>query len=217
MSNSKNIFNRRLKYQREIVDVTVFVNVKIKIYYDARHQSIFLQFDDKIYLKLHQNYNLLDRFNKKMFNQRCEFFIVKRRVDRLVYELKLFAHWRVYSIIFVIQLKSFSDKIFYNRFRFDYSNFVEMKNDTNDWRSYTMKRIVDKRFKKFERIIVTQYMIKWLNYESKYNECVKINARATFESWQCLTIAMTIRRRTLKNLSLNFWILALKSNARQLL
>ena len=33
----KNIFNQRLKYQQKIVNVIVFVNVKVKIYYDVKH------------------------------------------------------------------------------------------------------------------------------------------------------------------------------------
>ena len=157
---SKNIFQQRLKYQREIVDVIVFVNAKIKMYYDARHQSIFFRFDDRVYLRLHQKYQLSNRSNKKIFNQRCEFFIVKRRVDRLTYELKLSTHWRVYSMIFITQLKFFFEKNSYNRFKFDYSNVVEMKKNTNDWRFYVMKRILNKRIWKFERITIIQYIIK---------------------------------------------------------
>ena len=88
----KNIFNQRLKYQREIIDVIVFVNVKVKIYYNVKHQVIFFCFDEKIYLRLHYNYKLLDRFNRKMFNQRYESFIVKRRVKRLIYKLNLSIH-----------------------------------------------------------------------------------------------------------------------------
>ena len=89
---SKNIFQQRLKYQRETVDVIFFVNAKIKMYYDVRHQSIFFRFDDRVYFRLHQKYQLSNRSNKKMFNQRFEFFIVKRRVDRLTYKLKLSTH-----------------------------------------------------------------------------------------------------------------------------
>ena len=50
---SKNIFNQRLKYQQKIVDVIVFVNVKIKIYYDVKHQFIFFNFNDRVYLRLY--------------------------------------------------------------------------------------------------------------------------------------------------------------------
>ena len=105
-----------------------------------------------------------------MFNQRCEFFIVKRRVDRLTYKLKLSTHWRVYSIIFITQLNFFFEKNSYNRFKFDYSNVVEMKKNTNDWRFYVMKRILNKRIRKFERIIVIQYIIKWFDWKLEYNE-----------------------------------------------
>ena len=155
---SKNIFNQRLKYQRKIANVIVFVNVKTRIYYDFRHQSIFFRLDDRVYLRLHQKYQLSNRSNTKMFNQKCELFIVKRRIDRLTYELKLFAHWRIYSIIFVTQLKFFFDENFYNKFRSNYSNFVKIKKNTNDWRFYVMKKILNKKIKKFKRIVVTQYL-----------------------------------------------------------
>ena len=34
---SKIIFEQRLKYQREVVNVIVFVNIKAKVYYDIKH------------------------------------------------------------------------------------------------------------------------------------------------------------------------------------
>ena len=89
---SKNIFNQRLKYQQKTADVTAFANVKIKIYYDVKHQFILFRSDDRVYLRLHQNYKLSDNHNRKMFNQRCEFFTVKRRAERLIYELNLSTH-----------------------------------------------------------------------------------------------------------------------------
>ena len=168
---SKNIFSQRLKYQQKIADATAFVNAKIKIYYDVRHQSILFRSDDRVYLRLHQVYKFSDSHNRKMFNQRCEFFIIKRRTERLVYELDLSTHWRVYSIIFVTQLEPCSnEKDSYRRLRSDYSNFVEIEGDTDDWRFYTMEKIIDKRLKKFGRITVTQYMVKWLGYGPEYNE-----------------------------------------------
>ena len=60
---SKIIFEQRLKYQRKVVDVTTFVNVKTKMYYNVKHQFILFNFGDKIYLRLYQSYNLFDRFN----------------------------------------------------------------------------------------------------------------------------------------------------------
>ena len=166
-----NILNRRLKYQRETADATVFAQAKAKIYYDVKHQPILFHSENKVYLRLYHEYQLPDRFNRKMFNQRCESFTVKRRVGRLAYELKLSAHWRIHPIISVAQLKSCSSQPnSYSRSRPNYFAFVEIEGNTDDWKSYTVERIVNKRLRKFERITVTQYMIKWLNYESEFNE-----------------------------------------------
>ena len=37
VDTTKNIFNQQLKYQRKIVDVTIFANIKVKIYYNVKH------------------------------------------------------------------------------------------------------------------------------------------------------------------------------------
>ena len=55
--------------------------------------------DNMIYLRLHKNYNLLSKSNKKLFNQYVESFLVKRRINSLAYELNLFLTSRVHSII----------------------------------------------------------------------------------------------------------------------
>ena len=54
---TENLIQRRLKYRVEIVEIIVFVNVKIKIYYDARHISLMMRLEmNKTYLKLNQKY-----------------------------------------------------------------------------------------------------------------------------------------------------------------
>ena len=83
--------DRRDEYKKKIVDVDDFVNTKTKVYYDARHQSLMFKSKNKAYFRLHQKYTLSNHFNRKMFNQRCDFFLVKRRIERLVYEFDLFA------------------------------------------------------------------------------------------------------------------------------
>ena len=156
-----NIFDRQLKFQREIVDIIVFTQVKIKIYYDVKHQFIFFHFENKVYFRFYHEYQFFDRFNWKMFNQRCELFIVKRRVEKLIYKLKLSIHWKIHSIIFMTQLKfCFNKSNSYNRFRSNYFVFVEIENDIDDWKFYIVERIMNKRFRKFERITITQYIIK---------------------------------------------------------
>ena len=83
-----------------------FVNAQIKFRYDNKHKLLMLKIDDIIYLRLYKNYFLFSKFDKKLFNQYVESFFVKRRVNRLVYELNLLFISRVYSIILITQLKS---------------------------------------------------------------------------------------------------------------
>ena len=62
------------------------------------------------------------------------------------------------------------DENSYRRSRFSHFDVVEMKNDTSDNQFYEIKKIVDKRIRKYNRTYVTQYLIRWLEYESKYDE-----------------------------------------------
>ena len=96
---------------------------------------------------------MFNKFDKKFFNQYVESFLIKRRVNRLIYELNLFFTLRVHSIISIIQLKSidiFIDS--YQRFKFNYSRFVDIdqQNESENSR-YEMKKILDRRLRIFDK------------------------------------------------------------------
>ena len=164
----------KFQYQKKVDDVTSYVNAKIKIMYDFRHQSLLLNSNDKIFLRLHRDYNLFDNLRSKLSNHRCDFFIVKRRVDRLTYELDISTRWKIHFVVFVIQLKFVSNKVVdsYNRSRLNYLDEIEVESLLNIvfWKFYEMKKLIDKRIRKFDRIFVTQYLVRWREYESKYDE-----------------------------------------------
>ena len=79
----------RLKMRQKTADAVFFDNVKTKLIHDKRHKSLLLKEKNKIYFKFHKNYKLSEKHNKKFSNQRCDPFLMKRRVGRFVYELKL--------------------------------------------------------------------------------------------------------------------------------
>ena len=85
----ENIFNKRFEFRLKIIDVTSFVNIKVKLYYDARHVPLKLKIGDYAYLRFNHDYQFLKRSNKKIFPQRCGPFLIKQRINRLIYELKL--------------------------------------------------------------------------------------------------------------------------------
>ena len=65
---STNLNLLRLIYRKKAIDVMSFVNAQIKFRYDNKHKSLMLKIDDMIYLRLHKNYNLFSKFDKKFFN-----------------------------------------------------------------------------------------------------------------------------------------------------
>ena len=72
-----------------------------------------------------------------------------------------------------MQLKSiFKKNDFFERFKSNYFDVVKIMNISNTtWeKNYEMKKIVDKRVRIYDKIIVTQYFVKWFEYESIYDE-----------------------------------------------
>ena len=166
----------RLLYRKKVADAIFFANASMKIYYDFRHVSLLFRSKDKIYLRLHKKYSLSNNHSKKLSTQRCDSFIIKKRVERLAYELELSSTWRVHSVISMTQLKSVlksSDS--YNRFRSNYFDSVHVEENTKNNKFYEVEKILNKRIRKFERTNVTQYLIRWLRYDSKYDEWKSIN------------------------------------------
>ena len=72
----------------------------------------------------------------------------------MTYELDLFVTFKMHFMIFVIMLKSIDvSKNFYNRFKFDHSNLIEINHENNvDVNSrYEIEKIIKRRQRIFER------------------------------------------------------------------
>ena len=168
----KNFLNAtRLRMRQKTADAVTFENVKTKLIHDKRYKLLFMKKRNKTYLKLHKKYKLLKVINSKFSNQRCESFLIKRRVNRLTYELKLSSKWKIHSIISMTQLESVEKKNdSYDKKRSHYFDSIKIENDTDFEKTYEIKKIVDKKIKTYEKISIIQYLIRWLDYESKYDE-----------------------------------------------
>ena len=162
----------RFRYRIEAADVIFYVNAKFKIMYDARHVFLLLKSSEKTYFRLHHEYTLSDKLNRKLFNQRCDFFLIQKRVDRLIYQLTLSFQWKIHSVISITQLKFYSNENSYQRFRSNYFDEVEIEklSNTTSEKNYKMKNLIDRRQKTFDKTAVKQYLIHWKNYESEYDE-----------------------------------------------
>ncbi len=128
--------------------------------------------EDKIYLRLHNEYFLSERNNFKLFNQRSDLYTIKRKIENVVYELNLSQNSRIHSIIFIAQFKSTFNSDSFNRFKSINSDLIETESDTSRKKSYEIKRILKKRFRKYDKITLIEYLMQWKKWKSKHNSWV---------------------------------------------
>ena len=119
-----------------------------------------------------------------MHQQRVNSFKILKKIDTLIYRLKLSSVMKIHSMIFITQLKSFStfDADFYRRSRSNQKNSssVQMKNDSeseNSIKFYEIETLLNKRISTIDRII---YLIKWKDYDFQNNVWYSFHALKNF-------------------------------------
>ena len=174
----KNFDDTRFQFRQKTLNVIFFDNVKVKLMYDKRHKSFLLKKRNKTYFKFHKKYKFSENQNRKLSNQRCGSFLIKRKIKRFVYELKLSSRWKIHSVISIAQLESANENDLYDKKRFHYFDFVKIKDDTKFEKSYEIEKIVDKRIRTYKKTAVTQYFIRWFEYDFEYDEWKNLAALA---------------------------------------
>jgi hypothetical protein len=165
-----NLLNQiRLRNRQKATNVVFFANVKVKIIHDRRHKSLFLNSEKKTFLRLHKEYNLSEVINRKLSQQRCDSFTMKRRVEQLAYELDILKRWKIHSMIFVTQLEFTTDDS-YERSKSNHFDFVFVKRDISIEKFYEVEQVLIKRTRQYETIKINQYLIRWKNYDFKFDE-----------------------------------------------
>ena len=84
----------------------IFINIIIKIYYDSSHKFINIFKNNIMYLRLYYGYKILKFNNHKLHNQCVSPFEILKKVGKLIYRLEFPSIIKIYSIIFIAQLKS---------------------------------------------------------------------------------------------------------------
>ena len=63
--------------------------------------------------------------------------------------------------MFIAQFESTSvEADSYERSRLHYFDFIEIENDTNQYKSYEIEKLVDKRIRRYNKTLMTQYLIR---------------------------------------------------------
>jgi hypothetical protein len=146
--------------RKDSVDAIDFVNVRLKYICDSKHKPIAFNVDDKVFLRLHHEYSLLERGNSKLSNQRADSFVMKKKVEALTYELDLSVTFKIHLVIFVAQLESTPEDDLFDRLKSNHSGLIYIEEDIKLKQSYEMKQILKKRSRKFEKFMTIQYFVK---------------------------------------------------------
>ena len=135
-----------------------------KLRYDFTHKNIKLIVNDYVFLRLHVDYIIFELLNKKFNQQRVDSFKILKKINILIYRLKLFFVMQVHFIIFITQLNLVStfENNSYQRIKSNAinSSFVQIENDDDEFNiifNYKIERLLNRR------IIVTNrinYLMK---------------------------------------------------------
>ena len=149
-----------------VKNVIAFAFLKMKKIYDARYQFIFFKIKDLVNLRLHKDYKILIITSKKIKPQLIKSFKILKKIKRLIYRMKLSVNMKIHDVIFITHLKSSTDPIedSYRRRRLSASTIV-----IDEEKKYKIEKLLKKRIIKRKREWFVQYLIKWLNYDSKIN------------------------------------------------
>ncbi len=151
-----------------------FVNVVMKIRYDQDRTLLHFEVENFVYLILHKEYTQSKLTNKKFNKQRLELIKILNKIKNLVYKLNISFLWKIHSIIFIIHFESSSSIDFYFR---QISESKSVENVQNDKNKYEIEKILAKRViqKDCFRRSITQYRVKWLDWENQFNQWINKN------------------------------------------
>ena len=184
-------FDLKVVARKEAADAISFATMTQKYYYDRKHQPIFFKKDDKVLLHLHKGYDIPATAvtGKKYGAQYVGPFKIIDRVGHLAYRLDLPKQWRIHNVFTVAQLEPLPDaQDPFNRPRPQHPPSVFVEGDTDNWKSYYVERLLNKRVIKRGGRTVTQYLVRWEGYGPQHDDWRSVaelpNATALIEDYE---------------------------------
>jgi hypothetical protein len=162
--------NNSAQIRKKIANSLIWTQLQMKHQYDRKHQSLNVKVEDHVFLRLHKEYNIsfTKIIERKFFQQYTESFRVLEKIENLAYRLDFSRHWKIHSMIFVIQIEQVSDstKNSFLRSRSEKFELVHMKEDIDNVKSYEIERLINKKIIIYE----TKHLMRWKEWESSYDE-----------------------------------------------
>ena len=152
----------------EAADAISFAQMHQKFHYDRRHQPMYLKQGDEAYLRLHHGYKI-PTANAKFGEQYVGPFKVLERVGKQAYLLDIPSHWRVYPVFSLAQLEPSPGPDPFQRPISDHPSSVFVEGDTDEFKSYVIERLLNKRVRPRGKGQTVEYLVRWQGYGPEYD------------------------------------------------
>ena len=160
----------------EARDALSYAQLNQKFHYDRSHTPMFLKVGEWALIKFHKGYNIPStaHITKKLTQQYVGPFQVLQKVGRLAYRLAIPDRWPIHPVFTIAQLEPCpppsSDP--FQRPRPDHPDSVQVDGDTENYKSWELDRLLNKRQIRVGRsaTLVTQYLARWKVYGPEDDE-----------------------------------------------
>ena len=159
----------------EAADAISFAQMHQKFHYDRKHQPMYFKKGDKVLLRLHKGYSIpqpADATKADKLEQRYVGpFDVVAKVDKQAYRLDIPGHWRVHPVFSVAQLEPWpAGKDPFDRPLPDQPDSVFVEGDTDEYKSYEIDRLLNKRVRRRGKGYSTDYLLRWQGYGPEHDQ-----------------------------------------------
>ena len=129
---------------------------------------MYLKRGDEAYLRLHHGYSI-PTANAKFGQQYVGPFKVLHRVGKQAYLLDILGHWRVHPVFSLAQLKPSPGQDPFWRPMPDHPSLVFVKGDTEEFKSYIIERLLNKRVRPQGKGQTVEYLVRCQGYGPEFD------------------------------------------------
>ena len=150
----------RSLYQQEARDMMGHLRARMVDNAEDGFEDLEFMEGQKVMLRLHSGYSLPGEQNRKFSRQRVGPFVIQKKINRNAYQISFPANWKIHNVVSVRQLVPYPGDDPFGR-RSPAPGPIWVEGDDDEWKSYEIERLVQKRKTKTGAI---EYLVRWKGY-----------------------------------------------------